>query len=324
MASTLSPTQLAVTLSAISYLGQPDTNSQRFTVMNQAMAATVGNDWTIVWGPATQGEDLVYVASNGAGQYAVVVRGTLFDRIEDVIQDVRIGQQVALPFTAPSSFSKALVSKGVQEVWTNINNMVSSVPGSGSGSLLSFLQGLTGSPSLLVTGHSLGGQMASVAAVWLQSALTNVSSVLPITFAAPTAGNPDFASAYDSLFDAAGAMRYYNTLDVVPDLWTVDGLTSIKSDYAGGPKAGLVVKTSVDLALHTLSKNNLTYTQPSASTSLSGQLYSASGLGAFETEVNDQHRALYYMFLLGIPLETINQLDAEWAPPSQVATRSVG
>lgn len=316
--------QVAVTLSAISYLGQLDTNSQRFTVMNQALSDTVGNGWGIVWGPATQGEDLVYVASNGAGQYAVVVRGTLIDRIEDLIQDKTMGQQVPLPFTAPS-FPNACVSEGVQEVWTNINNMVSSVKGSGEGtSLLSFLGAVTGSQSLLVTGHSLGGQMATVLAAWFQGTLTNFSSILPITFAAPTAGNPAFASAFDSVFNAAGAMRYYNTLDVVPGLWTVDGLTSIKSDYAGGPQAGPLVKLAVDHALGVLQKNDLTYTQPSASTSLTGQLYSTGWLGAFETEVDDQHRALYYMFLLGLPLATIQQLDSKWAPPSQAAVRSAG
>ncbi|NMO17035.1 hypothetical protein HPC49_30210 [Pyxidicoccus fallax] len=320
MASTFNSAQVAVTLSAVSYLGQFDTNSKRFTEMNQALANTVGNGWSIVWGPATQGEDLVYVASNGAGQYAVVVRGTLFDRIEDVIQDKSVGEQVSLPFLS----SGAMVSLGVQEVMTNIQAMVSSVPGSGSGTLLSFLQALTGSPSLLVTGHSLGGQMASVVAMWLQGTLTNVSSVLPITFAAPTAGNPAFAASFDSTFNAAGAMRYYNTLDVVPCLWTVEGLTSIDSDYAGGPQAGPVVKGAVKWALDTLQSNDLTYTQPSASTSLKGQLYSTGWILPFEQEVNDQHRALYYMFLLGIPVPTIHQLDSKWAPPSQVAPRAVG
>ncbi|QSQ24542.1 lipase family protein [Pyxidicoccus parkwayensis] len=320
MASTFSTAQLGITLSAISYLGQPNTNPERFTLMNTAITNTVASNWQIVWGPATQGEDLVYVASNGAGQYAVVVRGTLFDRIEDVIQDKSVSTQEALPFTA-SSFPNAQVSKGVVEVWTNINNMVSSVPGSGTGSLLSFLQNLSGSPSILVTGHSLGGQMATVLAAWFQSTLSN-ASILPITFAAPTAGNPAFASAFDSVFGSA--MRYYNALDVVPRLWTMDGLESIKSLYPGGPQCGLICKTAVDDTVKSLQKADLTYTQPTASTSLPGQLYSTGWAGAFESEVNDQHRALYYMFLLGIPLATIQQLNATWAPPSQVASRSVG
>lgn len=321
MASTPSTPQLAITLSAISYLGQLDTDSQRFTLMNQAMAATVQNGWQIVWGPATQGEDLVYVASNGAGQYAVVVRGTLFDRIEDVIQDKRVAKQEPLPFTTPG-FSGAQVSEGVVEVWTNIDNMVSSVPGSGTGSLLSFLQGLPGSPSLLVTGHSLGGQMATVLAAWFQGVLSK-ATITPITFAAPTAGNPAFASAFDTVF--AGAQRYFNALDVVPRLWSSDGLTSIKSLYPGGPQCGALCTTAVDRTLKALEKAGLTYTQPSTNPmSLPGQLYSTGWVGAFESEVNDQHRALYYMYLLGIPLATIQQLNAKWAPPSQVAGQSVG
>ncbi|MFP2925278.1 lipase family protein [Pyxidicoccus sp. 3LG] len=322
MSTTFTTPQVAITLSAISYLGQLNTNSERFTLMNQAMANTVAGSWSIVWGPATQGEDLVYVASNGADQYAVVVRGTLFDRIEDVIQDKRVKKQEALPFSAPS-FSGAMVSEGVVEVWTNIDNMVSSVPGSGTGSLLAFLQGLTGSPSILVTGHSLGGQMATVLAAWFQGTLSQ-ASVLPITFAAPTAGNPAFASSFDTVFGGAGAMRYYNTLDVVPLLWTASGLEAIESMYAGGPQCGWLCKKAVSGTLEALQNAGLTYQQPSASTSLRGQLYSTGLVGKFESEVNDQHRALYYMDLLGIPLTTIQVLNATWAPPSQVATRSAG
>ncbi|MCP3140727.1 lipase family protein [Pyxidicoccus xibeiensis] len=321
MSSTFSTAQVAITLSAISYLGQLNTNSERFTLMNQAMASTVQGGWNIVWGPATQGEDLVYVASNNAGEYAVVVRGTLFDRIEDVIQDKRVKKQEPLPFTAAPSFSGAMVSEGVVEVWTNIDKMVSSVPGSGTGSLLSFLQGLSGAPSILITGHSLGGQMATVLAAWFQSALTG-ATLLPLTFAAPTAGNPAFASAFDTAFGSA--MRYFNTLDVVPRLWPASGLESILSMYVGGPQCGWLCKKAVEGTLEALQKAGLTYQQPASSTSLPGQLYSTGLVGKFESEVNDQHRALYYMYLLGIPLTTIQALNSTWAPPSQVAARSVG
>jgi len=317
MAST--PAQLAVTLSAVSYLGQFDPNSKRYTLMDQALTATLDGGWQVAWGPATQGEDLVYVAANTAGQYAVVVRGTLFTRIEDLIQDKDIGMQVALPFPAPA-FPGAAISSGAGKVWSNIVAMESSV-GPGQGALLPFLQALPQGTSLLVTGHSLGGQVATVLAAWLQSTLTNVT-VQPITFAAPTAGNPAFATAFTQVFPDAG--RYFNSLDVVPRAWTADGLASIKDLYPGGPQCGPLCKGAVDWALDTLEKNGLTYQQPGAGTQLTGQLYSVGLLGAFETEVDDQHRALYYMDLLGIPLSTIQQLDSQWAPPSSVAVRAAG
>jgi hypothetical protein len=320
MASSNDTAQLAITLSAISYLGQLDPNSKRLTVMNQALTDTLQGGWQVAWGPATKGEDLVYVASSTAGQYAVVVRGTLFDRIEDLLQDKGVSAQEPLPFTAPS-FSGAAISQGALEVWKNVDAMSSSV-GPGSGALLGFLQGLPSGTQLLVTGHSLGGQMATVLAAWFQSTLTNVT-VLPITFAAPTAGNPAFATSFDSAFPSA--MRYYNSLDVVPRAWTVEGLTSILSLYPGGPHCGPLCKAAVDWALKTLQDNDLTYQQPAASTELDGQLYSTGMLGAFEDEVNDQHRALYYMYLLGIPVSTIQALNAKWAPPAtQSPARSAG
>ncbi|NTX50674.1 hypothetical protein [Myxococcus sp. CA039A] len=320
MASANNPSQLGITLCAVSYLGQFDSNSKRYTLMNEALSATLTEGWQVTWGPATHGEDLVYVAANTSGDCAVVVRGTLFDRIEDLLQDKNINPQEPLPFTAPSFPADAAISKGAVEVWKNVVAMSSSV-GPGGGALLTFLQGLPQGTSLLVTGHSLGGQVATVLAAWLQGALTNVS-VLPVTFAAPTAGNPAFAEAFDAAFPEA--QRYYNALDVVPRAWTEEGLTSILSLYPGGPACGLLCKAAVDAALRTLRDNALTYQQPTTGTELLGTVYSVSGFGAFEDEVNDQHRALYYMFLLDIPVSTIHSLNATWAPPPSQAARSAG
>ncbi|MBU8897437.1 hypothetical protein KRR26_17605 [Corallococcus sp. M34] len=320
MASSFSPSQSAATLSAIAYLGQYEFNSWRFATMNKAMAGTLGGSWSIVWGPATAGQDLAYVAYDGDSTYAVVVRGTLVTRVEDLLQDKTIGTQVALPFSAPS-FPNAQISQGAAEVWTNINSMDSSVPGSGAGGLLAFLQGLSGSPTVLVTGHSLGGQTASVLAAWFASTLSG-ATVVPITVAAPTAGNAAFASAYDSVF-ASSAQRLFNTLDVVPMLWTVAGLDTLLTLYSGGPQCGPTCSAAVNSALNTLQKGGVTYVQPSASTSLTGSLYSESGILAFEDEVLAQHSALYYMSLLGIPTSTIQVLNKDWAPPSTAAVRSV-
>ncbi|MFY0572871.1 hypothetical protein ACN28E_54830 [Archangium lansingense] len=51
-----------------------------------------------------------------------------------------------------------------RKVWKNIAAMSSSV-GPGSGALLCFLQGLPSGTQFLVTGHGLGGQMATVLAL---------------------------------------------------------------------------------------------------------------------------------------------------------------
>jgi triacylglycerol lipase len=61
-----------------------------------------------------------------------------------------------------------------------------------------------------------------VVAPWLQSQLGGGVPIVPYTFAAPSAGNADFVSYYQSAF--AGAVRYHNSLDVVPSAW---------ADFAG-------------------------------------------------------------------------------------------
>jgi hypothetical protein len=324
MASTFSAPQVAATLSAVAYLGKDEPNFLRRGRMNKAIADTLGNDWQVAWGPATYGMDLAYVASNGSGTYAVVVRGTLLTRIEDLIQDKTVDAQVDLPFTAPS-FPGAQISQGAQEVWTNISKMsASSASNQDSVSLLGFLQGLSDLSTLIVTGHSLGGQTATVLAAWFQSSNLAGATVLPLTMAAPTAGNQAFASAYSSVFDAAGAMNFANQLDVVPLLWTVAGLNSILSMYQGGPACGPLCTAAVNNTLTALSSAGVTYVQPSAVQTLPGALYSVGSVGAFEEEILHQHSALYYMFMLGIPLGTVQVLNKDWAPPSSsVASRSV-
>src|SRR5262249_52455086 len=67
--------------------------------------------------------------------------------------------------------------------------------------------------------HSLGGNLATVLAPWLSYQITAANktppSLFPVfTFAAPTAGNVQFATAFDNLFP--NSWRYYNALDLIP------------------------------------------------------------------------------------------------------------
>jgi len=71
-----------------------------------------------------------------------------------------------------------------------------------------------GQPNVLITGHSKGGAMAALAALkWLQD--TDGKPVIT-TFAAPRAGNDDFAAALNKMFP--NFKRYENRNDIVPHL----------------------------------------------------------------------------------------------------------
>ena len=58
-----------------------------------------------------------------------------------------------------------------------------------------FSQPANANVAILVTGHSLGGCLATIVATWIRVLLPNFrGAIQPITFAAPTAGNEEFAT----------------------------------------------------------------------------------------------------------------------------------
>lgn len=73
----------------------------------------------------------------------------------------------------------------------------------------------SGNKPLYITGHSKGGAMAPIAAMYLQHRYNlNITNV--ITFAGPKPGNGDFAKHYDAEFP--NSTNYENYLDIVPFL----------------------------------------------------------------------------------------------------------
>jgi hypothetical protein len=75
---------------------------------------------------------------------------------------------------------------------------------------------------LFVIGHSLGGAMATTVALFLKqyapSHVPSLTSILPFTFAAPTAGDQEFAKRFNSQF-GDDAVCTYNKYDLIPQAW---------------------------------------------------------------------------------------------------------
>lgn len=70
-----------------------------------------------------------------------------------------------------------------------------------------------GTMPVYITGHSKGGGMAPIAAMYMKNVYqTNVTQT--ITFAGPNPGNSDFQSVYNTTF--TNHLRYENYLDLVP------------------------------------------------------------------------------------------------------------
>ncbi len=112
---------------------------------------------------------------------------------------------------------------------------------------------------------------------------------------------------------------FINTLDLVPKAWNYEDLGSIDNLFPGeqAPKCGDACSLAIDLAQTAVGHS---YFQPMDGTPLNNEqcLYSEAGNWfPFEDEADSQHSALFYMWLLGIPLEPIRALFPEdnWSPP---------
>ena len=174
--------------------------------------------------------------------------------------------------------------------------MIQSLTGNGSRLadwLANFLaQPGNGSTFLIVTGHSLGGCLTTVVAPWLKATLPKAPAMLPMTFAAPSAGNAAFARGFNRMFPAS--YRYQNPLDIVPLAY--ENLPAIITLY---DQCSIAIPWEMRDAIEGMERliTGLAYQQPS---SLAPPLpVSCFPTTSWYDEAGYQHHTTTYMNLLG-------------------------
>jgi Lipase (class 3) len=182
--------------------------------------------WQVVWGPAVNVDrsNLAYVARNSVtGQLAVSIRGSDFSFWLNWIQDLAAITLVPYNQFVPSASSTSQIARGTAIGLRNVLRMQD-----GTESLETFLTAAPEGTPILLTGHSLGGCLASALAPCVADWRGSTASIFVYTIAAPSPGNAEFADYYNALFtDESGstAFRFFNTLDVVPNAWaTLDNV----------------------------------------------------------------------------------------------------
>ena len=211
--------------------------------------------WKIVWDPEAIDGNYAFIATDGTS-YALAIRGSLiefswaaFDNW--IYNDLNVASQKDWDHT--NNISGARISEGTYEGWQNLNKLKDKRTGK---SLISFLQtNAADKKPLLITGHSLGGNLATVYASYLWKMTNNDINV--ITFAAPAAGNRAFADDFNTKFP--NSLRIENTNDIVPKFPVSEKVAGLGSLYSLAPAASQIdvgyknVTVKLDKVFKTLS-----------------------------------------------------------------------
>ncbi|HEU0053735.1 MAG TPA: lipase family protein [Longimicrobium sp.] len=280
-----------MTLSGLAYMPtRPRTGIPRH--LADPSLATRG-EWSVAWGPAERLGNLAFVAHHPERNvFAVVIRGTRplpgGTFLLNLYENLRVGEMV--PW-APSTVPGAAVARGTNRGIRNLLALASKQV-----TLEAFVRDRV-APSgatLVVTGHSLGGCLATVLAPWLRHRFGAALEIECVTFAAPTAGNAAFGEYFRSLFPRAE--RYVNTIDFVPMAW--ETLADIGTLFpAPGRPCTPMIRASLKKITKLLAETGVSYAQPSPATMLPGTPRNRF----FEIEAFMQHHPDAYLELLGAP-----------------------
>lgn len=340
--------QEMMTLSAIAYAGETTNDYQKIrqAIENEISASTVlGGNFQLVWlGISADWANLMYIArdSRAAARFAVVVRGTDWDFLADWENDFDVIDTHDWPTANPPNPSIYVAEgswKGLQTflgVTSNVFNMTPpaiSMPTSMELFLMAEALGSTYDTDLdvFVTGHSLGGAMATVVGLWLADTASkwvlrpHKVNFKTYTFAAPTVGNQDFVNYYNGQTANQQvqwqAFRVYNEQDAIP--FAYDNLIGIPTngvpyDFIFALELGLVL-AGIDTALE---KAKVSYVQVGSTSGgtargLNNNPPSSKWPPQCKSSVGDwtdfacwvsyEHDHNTYLFLLGAPTVGIPQ-----------------
>lgn len=251
-------------LSFLSYLGydlvgsQASIDEQIGQCLEEALPlpdgeALWGSGWRLAWGPrvgrlpdADETDNLLYAierSAGGAPELAVVIRGTnpvaVLDWLEE---DFEIAEAVRWNEASGSRSCPrgAKISEGAHKGLRVLRKLrvgdqdIASFVGDWCG------RNETPDATVVVTGHSLGGALTPVLALylaeqeWQAGGRCRDAALEAISFAGPTPGNVEFARCVDERLGelGSGLQRIHNPLDVAPYAWRRKDLKIIPYLYA--------------------------------------------------------------------------------------------
>jgi len=231
--------QLLMTLAGMAY-GQPSDIPGYL-----AKHPLTSPDWSIHWIAAEVELPIAFafIARNErTGAYAVAIRGTYPNPLSPAYWDDASFDNPTGPMH-PWSVGNDSAAKVSAGTWAAFQAVIALSDGS-----MSFAQALRAigpDAVVYVTGHSLGGTLAPVIALWLTEQPNKVVADV-YAFAGMTPGNRAFANLFATGSPLAKRVRRYNNdLDTVPYGW--DRVWATRNFYSPHPSGGLIVKILIAL-----------------------------------------------------------------------------
>ncbi|MGW8970019.1 IPT/TIG domain-containing protein [Streptomyces platensis] len=223
------------------------------------------DSWELVWLALSEANaNMAYIArsTNGSNEFAVVARGTDAD-LTDILEDLDVGTVV--PFPESGSPKPITVSKGAMDAFQRVVKARSIASPSPNATLAQALSAAlkaapaSPQPTVYLTGHSLGGCIATMLAPYLQAqSWPKQPKFAVMTYAAPTAGTQSFVDYFNSIPWVIDE-RQNNAYDLVPHAWA-DLDTTTGWYPSPGPQATDEVKLLIG-AISQRTKGNV-YVQP--------------------------------------------------------------
>ncbi len=221
---TFDPTEakITMTLASLSYVNENNTAFMRDSLIVQlAMPnySTQGN-WKLAWGPGLSADNanMMYIAVDSSGSvpsYCLVIRGTDWCFLSNIIQDLYVWNQLQYPYGTASDSVK--VAQGTLGGLDTLLQLTDPITGFTAQQFINSLP--TNGATFYITGHSLGGALATIYTSWfLDAGFGSKFKVKSYTYAAPSVGNEGYRLYFDNLISMnnAESHRLINSRDVIP------------------------------------------------------------------------------------------------------------